>query len=171
MPALYLVRHGEPQITGVMLGRRDPPLSEYGRAQMRALRLPAHVIYSSPLRRARESAELMASQATVIVLGDLTEIALGEWDGLSWAEIEREYPEMAARKLADWTVVTPPGGEPWRVFTARIERALETVRRGPMPAVIVAHSAVNSWIAHRLDGRDPLTFRQEAGAVEIFDLK
>jgi probable phosphoglycerate mutase len=152
---------------GVLLGRTDPPLSETGRAQMTAVRLDVARIYASPLRRARESAELLGGP--VVVLDDLAEIGLGAWDGRTWADIEAAEPEMAARKLLDWTGVTPPGGEVWRDFEQRIDRALGIVRQGAFPAAIVAHVAVNACIAHRICRAPALSFHQEYAQADAFE--
>ncbi|HLH39246.1 MAG TPA: histidine phosphatase family protein [Bryobacteraceae bacterium] len=147
MPGLFVVRHCEPAVTGVLLGQCDPPLSEAGRAHAASLRLPKlAAIFSSPLRRARETAEAIARGAPVQIIDDLREISYGAWDGRAWREIEAE--EIAARKMADWRGVTPPGGEPWRDFESRVARALERIRAGPRPAAIVAHAAVNRVIAN-----------------------
>ncbi len=171
MPALYLVRHGEPELSGVLLGRRDPELSERGRRQMQeAPQIEGNVIYTSRLRRSRQSAEVMAAGRPLIVLSDLDEISLGAWDGMTWQQIESEYPELARRKLEDWTGVTPPGGEAWTAFTSRVDQALEAIRRGPLPAIVVAHLTVNSWIAHRLAGADPIGFKQDYGQVYRYEL-
>jgi broad specificity phosphatase PhoE len=168
VPTLYVIRHGEPAVKGVLLGQSDPPLSTAGRLQMQALGLPVMVVYSSPLCRARQSAELL--RAPVIVLDDLREIGLGAWDGHTWAEIEVSYPDLARRKAADWTGVTPPGGEQWRHFTRRVDRALDMIRSGAFPAAVVAHVAVNSWLAHRLTGATPLNFHQEYGQADAYEL-
>jgi broad specificity phosphatase PhoE len=170
MPALYVVRHGEPTLCGVLLGRIDPPLSEAGRAQISTLRLDVRAIYASPLRRTAESAAILSDGGPVITLDDLIEISLGVWDGRTWAEIERDYPKEAAAKLADWTGVTPPGGEPWSDFASRVDRALAYVRTGPLPAAIVGHLAVNAWIAHRLRGADPIDFTQDYGEIKSYEL-
>ncbi len=148
MPSLFLVRHAEPAITGVLLGALDPPLSEAGRKQAASLLsgvAPA-VVYSSPLRRALETAQLIARGAPIEILDDLREISHGEWDGLTWSEIETRDPALAARKLADWRGVTAPQGEPWNEFADRVTRAFELIRKGPRPAAIVAHAAVNQLL-------------------------
>ena len=168
VPTLYLLRHGEPAVTGVLLGQSDPPLSEGGRAQMAAIRLSVEVVYSSPLRRALDSARLL--EVPLIVLPELAEIGLGEWDGRTWRDIEDSWPELAKRKAGDWTAVTPPGGEDWKHFTRRIDRALEEIRRGRFPAAVVAHVAVNAWFAHRISGATPLTFHQQYGQVNEYEL-
>lgn len=130
----------------------------------------ADVVYASSLRRARESAILIAKGRPLVVLPELVEISLGEWDGLSWAEIERRYPELAARKLLDWFAVAPPEGEAWPDFTARVDRALEQIRSGPLPAAVVAHLTVNAWIAHRVAGQDPMRFTQDYGQCYTYEL-
>jgi alpha-ribazole phosphatase len=149
MPHLYVVRHAEPAVVGVLLGQCDPPLSEAGR--MRAVELLKEtrlaVVYSSPLRRARETAELLARGAAIEIVDDLREITYGDWDGRTWAEIEARDPEMARRKMEDWRGVTPAGGEPWSEFVARVTFAFERIKVGPRPAAVVAHAAVNLVIA------------------------
>jgi alpha-ribazole phosphatase len=153
MARIYLVRHGEPALTGVLLGQADPPLSAAGRVQSAALRLPDAPVYASPLRRALETARIGGTGSQPAIETGITEITYGEWDALPWATIEARWPEIARAKLANWFGVTPPGGESWECFRERVRAALDRVSK---PAIIVAHEAVNSVIA----GGDPLTFRQ-----------
>ncbi len=145
MPRLFLVRHSEPDITGVLLGQCDPPLSEAGRAQAALILedVPLAIVYTSPLRRARETAELMARGAPVVVIDGLREITYGAWDGLTWADIEAADPDLAVNKLRDWRKFTPAGGEHWDTFVTRVKQAFEPLLLGPEPAAIVAHAAVN----------------------------
>jgi broad specificity phosphatase PhoE len=167
MARLYLVRHGEPSVTGVLCGQADPPLSGNGRAQAAAVRLPAFPVYSSPLRRAIETARLFSGDCEVVVEPGFAEISYGKWDGRSWAEIAACDPHAASAKAADWFGVTPPGGEPWDSFCSRVLAALARIRR---PAIIVAHEAVNSVIVEAATGRDPRSFVQsycEVIEVEI----
>ena len=169
MSKLYLVRHAAPELTGLLLGRCDPPLSEAGRRQAASIALPdAAVIYTSELRRARDTA-LAIGTAPVIVDPDLNEISYGEWDGRAWSDIEQMYPEQAKAKLARWTAVTPPGGEEWTEFERRISTALTRIRTGSFPTAVVAHVTVNAQIAHCLSGSDPSRFTQEYGEVLIYD--
>ena len=145
MPQLYVIRHCEPTMTGVLLGQCDPPLSEPGRAHAAALLagIELKAVYSSPLRRALETAEAIARGARITIIDDLREITYGAWDGRTWVEIEAAEPGLAARKLLDWTGVTSPGGESWPSFAARVTRAFEQLRNGPRPAAVVGHAAVN----------------------------
>lgn len=148
-------------MSGVMLGRTDPPLSAAGRVEARARMavLSAAVVYSSPLRRARETASYVSAPA-VVVLEDLAEIAYGQWEGLSWSEIEMKWPDLARHKQQDWFAVTPPGGESWEQVTVRAAHALEHIRRGPFPAIVVAHFGFNAEFLRQAAGIDPISFWQ-----------
>lgn len=147
-------------MSGVMLGRSDPPLSAAGRLEARArmASLSGAVVYSSPLRRARETASYVS--APVVVLDDLAEIAYGQWEGLSWSEIDTKWPDLARHKQQDWFAVTPPGGESWEQVSVRAARALERIRRGPFPAIVVAHFGFNAEFLRQAAGIDPISFAQ-----------
>jgi broad specificity phosphatase PhoE len=172
MRTLYLIRHACAAVEGVLLGQSDPPLSDQGRADAHRAFSGFEVqrVYSSPLRRARETAAFLRSAAEVTVLDELAEISLGAWDGKSWEEVQRTDPALANRKSEDWFGVTPPDGESWSAFTQRVLNALDHVRSGPMPAAIVAHSAVNSVIAASLRASSPIQFQQAYCEVIEFDL-
>ena len=171
MPKLYVVRHAEPAVTGRLLGRADPPLSDIGRlhAQRALSVLHVEMVYTSPLRRARETAA--AIDAPVRVMDELAEHALGEWDGLTWAEIEERWPEQAALKCENWFGVTPPGGEPWAGFEERVRHALREILRGPFPAAAVGHVAVNAVIDAELSGGEAGTFLQDYCGIEEYELE
>jgi broad specificity phosphatase PhoE len=165
MPKLYLVRHAEPELTGVLLGRCDPGLSGAGKRQGSSIALPdVAVIYTSELRRARDTAAAIAT-APVVIDPDLNEISYGEWDGRTWSDIEHAYPEQAKAKLSRWTAVTPPGGEGWKQFELRVSRALVRIMAGAFPAAVVAHVTVNAQIAYSVSGSDPSQFIQDYGEV------
>jgi alpha-ribazole phosphatase len=172
MRMLYLIRHACPTIEGVLLGQSDPPLSDQGRDDARrALSgLEVERVYSSPLRRARETATFLRSPVEVTVIDELAEISLGAWDGKCWEEVQHADPALANRKSEDWFGVTPPNGESWGTFTERVLNALEHARRGPMPAAIVAHWAVNSVIAAGLLGFSAIQFKQAYCEVIEFDI-
>ncbi len=136
-------------------------------------------VFSSQLQRARESAEILAAAcgAPLVVDSRLNEIGYGEWDGLTWAEIEQGYPTLAAQKLADWWGVTPPGGEHAELFAARLVSFwTELMGSGLRSAAIVAHSAVNSCLvslarrAH-IDWDEALHFTQEHGECFEMDIE
>lgn len=100
---IILVRHGECQgnLENRFRGRKDYPLNERGRKQ--AIELAAELesinpdaIYSSPLKRAMETAEPLARKLSMDVIGEegINNIYLGKWEGRLKSEIAREFPEQ-----------------------------------------------------------------------------
>ena len=170
MPKLHLVRHAEPERTGVLLGSCDPGLSEAGRRNAAVLVLDVHVVYVSELRRARETVSAMSGRVPIVVMPDLNEISYGDWDGLAWSDIAAAQPALSAAKLANWKDVTPPGGEPWSAFEQRVRGALARVLAGPLPAAIVAHAAVNAVLAEAVAGTDARSFTLNYCEVATFDV-
>ena len=168
--SILLIRHEEPEMRGRFIGSTDSPLTVEGRANARAKlgNVPVSVVYVSPLKRALETAEVIV--APKLVLPELAEICFGEWEGLTWQEIQERWPGVACRKVEDWLGVTAPGGECWPDFSARIDRALERILAGPRPAAVVAHMVVNAALAQRLLGRDPKQFRQQYGEILTCDV-
>jgi len=101
---LLLVRHGETNWNRErrFQGHADPPLNGTGREQARTLADELagegiEFVYTSDLARARETAEIVAERlgAGIVALQALREIDVGEWEGLTWPEIEDRYPEGA----------------------------------------------------------------------------
>src|SRR5215212_2370289 len=100
MARLLLVRHGEStwNARGRWQGWADPPLSDLGRAQAEAAgpaAAPVDAVVSSDLQRARVSAELMAAVLEideVHIERDLRERDVGDFTGLTRAEIEERWP-------------------------------------------------------------------------------
>lgn len=117
---LYLVRHGEAEGNRERryIGWEDVPLSAAGRAQAGALarrlageRLTA--VWSSDLRRARETAEIIAAEHGLTVRADpgLREVNFGAWSGLTYAEMMLAAAGPVSAWLADPERHAPPGGE------------------------------------------------------------
>jgi probable phosphoglycerate mutase len=145
-----LLRHGETPLSAErrFAGRGDIPLTETGRrqAEAAAARLGARggvdAIVSSPLRRARRTAEAVAEAtgAALVVDDDLVEADFGEWEGLSFAEASAKSPDEVAAWLAS-ADAAPPGGESFAVAARRVLRALDRLL-GAYPdrtLVLVSH--------------------------------
>jgi broad specificity phosphatase PhoE len=105
---LVLVRHGETDWNreNRFQGHADPPLNENGRAQARKLagelrteRFAA--LYTSPLRRALETAELLAAELRLQAREEtsLKEVDVGSWSGLTRTDVEARFPDGFARWL------------------------------------------------------------------------
>jgi len=126
---LFLVRHAETDMAGRFCGRSDPELNEQGREQLALLvnRLSQHAIrrvYSSDLRRARQTAEAIARHLGVglDVRPGLREIDFGLWEGLAWSEIEVPDPVLAKSWAEMYPHSTAPEGEPSQQFESRVRR-------------------------------------------------
>ena len=101
MRNLYLVRHGKPQYPdehSYCVGQTDFSLSMLGHLQAVLLNeeLSDKIsgVYCSPLLRAVETAGHMAPELPHIIVSDLSERNLGEWDGLSFDEIRKRWPDI-----------------------------------------------------------------------------
>lgn len=130
---LLLVRHGQSTWNdqGRIQGQLDPPLSELGRTQAQRLaeRLAGRRLggfYCSDLARAQETAEVIAGAVGVDPrpLIELREVALGEWEGMTAAEIADDYPEEWAqwRTHPSWDVA--PAGEGTQAFESRVRAVI-----------------------------------------------
>lgn len=133
---LTAVRHG---VTTATLGRTfsgaggaDPPLTERGLAQVAAsaaevvARGAGDVLVCSPLLRTRQTAQALAAATglTPVVVEGLEECGFGEWDGLTFAQVQAGWPELMAAWLTD-PDVAPPGGESARELYDRVGATLD----------------------------------------------
>lgn len=144
----------------------DPPLSPEGLRQAdetaRCLAtLTFAAVYSSPLLRARQTAEAIALPhgLDVQTIADLTEVDVGQWEGRTWEEVQREWPEAHAAYMNDPGSVPYLGGESFQQVQQRAEPALRQLldaHVGQMIAV-VTHNVVNRVLLAPLLGM-PLKF-------------
>jgi probable phosphoglycerate mutase len=126
-------------------GQTDTPLNAKGEAEARQWRLPAPAYgwrrFSSPLRRARRTAELLQPSAPVSVDSRLREMSFGVWEGHTLADLRQTVGEKfldAERRGLDFH---PPRGESPRMVMARIGQWTSEVARDGQPAVAVSHKA------------------------------
>jgi probable phosphoglycerate mutase len=170
---VLLVRHGSvdpPGPDGLIGGRSDPPLAEVGRAQAEAvaervaLDAPG-ALFVSHLRRAGETAVPVARRLGVepVVLEDLGEVFLGEWEGHGiHSRASTGDPEFLRMMTEQrWDLI--PGSESRVAFAARVRRSLERVAdaaRDGVPAVAVTHSAVIAELCHQVTRSEPFAFLQ-----------
>jgi probable phosphoglycerate mutase len=154
---LLLLRHGA---TAANLCRPytlqglhpDSDLAEVGVAQARAAGValrafPITRIYSSPLKRARDTAQTVADQVglPVQVEPGLVEADVGQWAGFSWAEIERRWPRDYQAFRQDPEQNGYPGGENLGQVRDRVLPVLDALRAAhPGECVLlVGHGVVN----------------------------
>jgi broad specificity phosphatase PhoE len=144
MTTLILTRHGETDwnFQRRWQGHADTPLNEKGRAQSAALAAALasrriDLIYSSDLARARETAEIVGAVLGLEVRLDrrLREVDVGEWSGLTSAEVERRYPLGARERREGGTGWER--GEPFDVMADRVVTALVGIAAAHASACIL----------------------------------
>ncbi len=122
MVKLYVVRHGETNsnVRHTCIGHKDVPLNETGRAQAERLAeklrdVPLDAIYASPLSRAVDTATPTAEMKglNITTVDDLIERDFGDWDDMTYEEIEQKDPELYAEWRSDrqGTAFKIPNGE------------------------------------------------------------
>ena len=170
---LYLVRHGAtdnnrakpPRLQG---RRTDPPLSDEGLGQARQTGefladSALDRVYSSPLLRARQTAEAIAEPhgLAVEVVKDLIEVDVGVWEGHDWDAIQRTDPEAYRGFMTDATVNPYLGGENLKTVLARAKPALERLMEENVGRLIVAvaHNVVNRAYLAELIGMPLARYR------------
>jgi broad specificity phosphatase PhoE len=131
---IFLARHGESDwnVEKRFQGHSDRPLTERGRKQAHALAdlvgaEKIDAVYTSPLSRARETAEIVAARAGLeaVALPELREVDTGSWSGLSRADVEARFPEGFARWRSGgsgWE-----NGESYDEMAERVIGALRTI--------------------------------------------
>jgi alpha-ribazole phosphatase len=165
MRLIHLIRHARPSITGLILGRTDLPLA----APVPPSILNVQAVYSSPLARARRTAEQMFPGHAITLDPGLAERDMGDWDGLPWTEIETRWPTQAAAALQDWFAFTPPNAEPWTRFTGRVQQAWHSIpRQGDV--AIIAHAGVNAVLSNLIAGSNLTAFRQHYEEVTTLEI-
>lgn len=127
---LLLIRHAESvgNAESRLQGHSDFPLSEkgLGQAALLARRLQGEriaALYTSPLGRARQTAERIAAATGLAIepLPSVREYDFGEVSGLSWAEIRERYPELVAIQRQRNAAYPPwPGEEGREAFRERV---------------------------------------------------
>jgi len=183
---LYLVRHGATQLTAEdrFSGAVGVELSDEGRHQVRRLaeRLAddgIRAVYTSPLSRTLETAEILAKpHGLPLVRRDgLREIGHGRWEGLTRREVEDRYAEEYAAWDADPFTFAPEGGESGLAVLAR---ALPVIREVVVSHVgqtvlVVSHKATLRLILSSVLGFDPRGYRdrldQSPACLNVVDFR
>jgi alpha-ribazole phosphatase len=157
-----MVRHGRSawNSLGRIQGQIDIALDEVGfqqaqRVAERVRQFNIDAIYSSPLQRARVTAEMIGTQLNLPVTCDdrLMEYQFGVVSGLTWDELVVQHPELAKRWADDaWTV--PIEGSEGRVnFAARVKAVMDDLiaRYPDQQVAVVAHGGTfNVYLAKML---------------------
>ena len=178
---VLLLRHGVTASTVANLfcgaGGSDPGLLDEGREQ--AARAAAWLdrrggvdaLVSSPLRRTRETAQVVADQLGLEMVTEegLAEAAFGRWDGLSFPEVLEQYPVELDAWLGS-TSVAPPGGESLDEVSARAVRARDRLLAEYAGRTVVAVSHVTPikmLVRSALEAPMHVVFRMELEPASV----
>lgn len=153
-PVVSLIRHGQTQanVEQRWQGQGDWDLDEVGYRQAEALGVyygKWNSVFSSPLQRARNTAGFVA-EAEPVLVDELKELHMGDWEGLTTSEIEARWPDVLEkiyRKGMD--LKRGATGESWAELTTRFRSAIDMIEPATgEPTVVVAHGgAIRSYIS------------------------
>lgn len=161
---LLFVRHGQTDWnpTGRVMGRSDIPLNATGIRQIEKTRdwlkkIEVHAVYSSPMERALQSAEILAKgvgDLKVIPDEGLAEIDYGDWVGVTFKEIEENHTQEYNNYRFKASKMKIPGGEAVVDVQKRSVGAVERIRkkhRDGERVVVVSHAdVIKAMLLHYL---------------------
>lgn len=173
--SVYLARHGQ---TAYNLERRfqghlPVTLDDTGHEQARELaeRAKEHgfaALWCSPLRRARETTDVVAERLGLEPREEprLMETDAGEWTDRLFADVQAQTPELFAQFAAGDPAFAFPGGESFENQERRVAAALADVEREALPALVVCHGMViRAALSYRAGHWEPHAERVPNGAL------
>jgi probable phosphoglycerate mutase len=180
---LILVRHGATSLTAEKrfsggLAGSNPGLTDEGRAQVREVAdwlapigEAVDVVVTSPVRRTRESAEIVAERlaARLVEEPGFAEMEFGSWDGMTFAEVHDGRPDEMEAWLGHLDVA-PGGGETFREVEKRVEDALARLLETYLgqTVVVVSHvTPIKILVAHAVDAPLSALFRMELSTASV----
>ncbi len=180
---LVLVRHGATELTASKrfsggLASSNPGLTDEGRAQVREVAEwlapigdEVEVVVTSPVRRTRESAEILAERFGVGLVEEpgFAEMEFGTWDGLTFEEVREQSPDEIESWLGSLDV-QPGGGESFRELEKRVLDGLSRVLEGHAgrTVVVVSHvTPIKTLVAHAVEAPLTAVFRMELSTASV----
>jgi ribonuclease H / adenosylcobalamin/alpha-ribazole phosphatase len=174
-----LLRHGQTALSAErrFAGRGDIPLTELGleQAGAAAARLAGRggidLVLSSPLQRARQTAQAVADAAglPLAVDDDLAETDFGSWEGMSFGEVMASWPDEMTAWLTD-ADVAPPGGESFAAVGMRVDAALNrllSTHRGKTVVVVSHVTPIKTLVCRALLAPTAALFRMHLDVAAL----
>ncbi|MBA4391558.1 MAG: hypothetical protein C0399_11580 [Syntrophus sp. (in: bacteria)] len=182
---IFLIRHGDTldeETKKIYKGSIDISLSDKGVSRMEKVAsfLSSHaldVLYASALSRCIESARIIARpyNFNTIIEEDLNELGFGKWEGLSFDEILKQYPQLFPLWLKNPVHYTPPDGEPLLHAQERIMKIFSKIvqKHCGLNVAIVSHAGVlriiiASILAFNLSNM--YSIAQDYGCIDMIDV-
>ena len=176
MSEMLFIRHAETDMAGTFCGHSDPELNTCGHAQVAELINKLHeegigMVYASDLRRARATGMAIAEAFGVDynVRPALREIDFGQWEGLTWKEIEQRDGAYARRWMAEYPLLTAPDGEAFHDFERRVLNEVQLLASTLEGRIaVVTHAGVIRTVLGALAGwRDQDAWQQTRSYCSI----
>lgn len=180
---IFIVRHGESysNVQGKIMSATDLPLTEKGIKQAEAARaymeketLNFQYVFSSPLIRARQTAEIInKNRAKISLRDDLREIELGKLEGLDWEEKMVRYPDVCL--AGNLSKARPPGDESLEDVIVRCRPFIQDLPKGKAEddnILIVSHGVTIRVLINCILGKpdhfaDYINWADNTGVSEI----
>ncbi|MCM1566861.1 MAG: histidine phosphatase family protein [Dehalobacter sp. 4CP] len=157
---IFLVRHGQIDYGSEKryIGITDLPLSNAGIRQATRLqeyfsRIEIEKAYTSPLKRCLQTAEILleGSNTQKVILDDLKEINMGEWENQTIDYIKDHFRELYEKRGVSIDEFIPPGGESFEQLQKRVIPAFEFIAQNNTGnTLIISHAGVNRVILSKL---------------------
>jgi len=182
MTVFHVVRHGETDWNRqqVFRGRLDVPLNDLGRRQAEAVagRLAEAglvAVFTSPLARARETADIIARACGLkpIVRDTFTDMDFGRWQGLTHEQVRARFPDLYRMWRETPESAAIPGAEPLGAVQERVAAAAAALaeRFAEAGLCIVSHRVVSKLLMAWALGLGPGAFwciRQDTACLNVF---
>jgi len=151
----YFIRHGEIDSNRrkIYSGRSEEPLNATGREQVRSAcddlaDLKIDAIYTSPLNRTRQTADIIASQlgwtGPVRAAECFNEMKMGPWEGMSEEDVARQFPREWATWISSPDSLSIDGRETLHELQTRVLQGMRDIEKSGdhSSALVVTHVAV-----------------------------
>ncbi len=172
----YFIRHGEINalFKNHYIGATDVSLCSEGHHQLMSIgkwlkqkRLASLPVFCSPLKRCVETANILKLD-NISLQKNLKEISFGEWEGLSYKDIQKKDPGLFLKWGKLERDFSFPGGESFQNFLSRVERFFDSLRKSPEERVIIiSHGGVIRYLMSLfmgLDFRRSFSFQVDRGS-------
>ncbi len=177
---IYLARHGDIGLgrDKRYIGQLDLPLSAQGKTQAALLKdlfcqVPLDEIYCSDLRRAQQTADIIATAHQIIPVAHvgLRELNMGDWDGELFSDIRTKYPAEFKQRGKEIANYSPPKGESFSDCYKRVIPVFESLTQSDETTIlIVGHAGVNRVILCHVLGiplDNVFRFEQSYGCLNL----
>ena len=179
MGKLILVRHGQTEMNAQSLyfGKLNPPLNDLGICQAyqvkeKLLNIDYDMIYSSPLERAKQTAEICNYLDKEIIFdSNLEEINFGIFEGLTFKQISEKYPNEVKKMEEDWKSFNYVTGESPKEMFQRAVSFLKTLDFSKNNLIVAHWGIINCIISYFISGSlvSYWKFKIQNASIVIFE--